>query len=223
MSTPLTPKAERTRNHILDTALTLFRTQGYETTTLRDIAAAAECSLGLTYRYFARKEDLVLVLYSRMVQETNAEIAQLPPVGMAERFQQTMSKRLEQVTPYRDSVLFRSGTITNPTSDVSLFGEAAADMRQQTLEAFVMLVRESRDAPRNALAETLAALLYSLHFGIILFWLIDRSAEQQHSKRLLEFSATLIARFQPLLSLPLVSSSLNQLAAVLRPVFVGES
>ena len=61
-TTTLTPKGERTREHLLDTALRLFTSAGYEATTMRDIAAAAECSLGLAYRYFASKEEFVLAL-----------------------------------------------------------------------------------------------------------------------------------------------------------------
>ena len=44
-ATQLTPKGERTREHILDTALSLFIEKGYDATTMRDIAVAAESSL----------------------------------------------------------------------------------------------------------------------------------------------------------------------------------
>ena len=56
----LTPKAEMTRQRILQAALKLFATEGYEGTTMRKIAAAAGCSLGLTYRYYASKEELFI-------------------------------------------------------------------------------------------------------------------------------------------------------------------
>ena len=61
----LTPKAQQTRQRILETALNLIITQGYEANTMRDIAEAADCSVGLTYRYFDRKEARKYDLYAQ--------------------------------------------------------------------------------------------------------------------------------------------------------------
>ena len=98
----LTPKAQQTRQHILDTALRLFQAQGYEKTTMREIAAAADCSLGLAYRYFDSKEAFVLALYQQMTAITVAQIADLPPAPVAERFHQVMTARLAQAARYRE-------------------------------------------------------------------------------------------------------------------------
>src|SRR5215216_3523295 len=102
-ATQLTPKGERTREHILDTALGLFIEQGYDATTMREIAAAAECSLGLTYRYFARKEDLVLALYQRTADDQEAYVQSLPPAPIADRFALAMHAKIAQIAPYRDA------------------------------------------------------------------------------------------------------------------------
>ena len=90
-----TAKAEQTRRHILDTALELFTSKGYDETTMRDIAAAADCSLGLAYRYFENKQALILELYREMAQETVAYIEQLPIESIANRFQMVMVYRLQ--------------------------------------------------------------------------------------------------------------------------------
>jgi len=47
------------RQQLLDVALGLFSRQGFERTTVRDIANAAEVTDGLIYRYFASKEELL--------------------------------------------------------------------------------------------------------------------------------------------------------------------
>ena len=53
-----TPKSERTRAAILAAARALFAAQGYERTTVRDVAAAAAVDPALVIRYFASKDAL---------------------------------------------------------------------------------------------------------------------------------------------------------------------
>ena len=53
-------KKARTRAEIQRQALKLFREQGYEATTVAQIAEAAEVSESTFFRYFPTKEDVVL-------------------------------------------------------------------------------------------------------------------------------------------------------------------
>ncbi|GAA3371048.1 TetR family transcriptional regulator [Streptomyces sannanensis] len=58
-------KKQRTRDALLRVALELFTTQGYERTTVDEIAAAVEVSQRTFFRYFANKEEAAFA-----VQET---------------------------------------------------------------------------------------------------------------------------------------------------------
>jgi len=53
-------KAARTRDHIVDVAIELFIAQGYDQTTMEQIAEKAEVAPSTLYRYFASKDLLVL-------------------------------------------------------------------------------------------------------------------------------------------------------------------
>ncbi len=63
---------EQRRWQILRYALDLFVRQGYQETTISQIAEAASMSTGLMFHYFPSKEDLYLALVSIGVEGANA-------------------------------------------------------------------------------------------------------------------------------------------------------
>jgi AcrR family transcriptional regulator len=81
-------KKARTRAALREHALRLFREQGYQATTVEQIAAAAEVSPSTFFRYFPTKEDLVLQddMDTRMIEALERqppELAPLPAVRAA--------------------------------------------------------------------------------------------------------------------------------------------
>src|ERR1700739_957718 len=66
------PAAENTRELILRIALELFRGCGFEITTMRDIARAANVATGAAYYYFPSKEAIVSAYYDQ-VQRIHAK------------------------------------------------------------------------------------------------------------------------------------------------------
>jgi AcrR family transcriptional regulator len=220
-ATQLTPKGERTREHILDTALGLFIERGYDATTMREIAAAAECSLGLTYRYFARKEDLVLALYQRTAVEQEAYVLALAAAPIAERFALAMHAKIAQITPYRDAFGALFGAALTPNSGVAVLGEQTSDIRERVGLAFYDLVRKATDAPRERQARQLATVLYALHLALLLFWLHDRSPDQRATDDLIKLARDTLALARPVLRVPPVAKALARLAQAIAPVFGG--
>jgi AcrR family transcriptional regulator len=76
-------KKARTRASLREHALRLFREQGYQATTVEQIAAAAEVSPSTFFRYFPTKEDVVLQddMDTRMVEAFAAQPPELPPLA----------------------------------------------------------------------------------------------------------------------------------------------
>ncbi len=58
-------KAQKTRDHLLHTSLKLMEKNGYQNTTVRDICAEANISIGTFYSYFPSKNDLFLDIYGQ--------------------------------------------------------------------------------------------------------------------------------------------------------------
>ncbi|MFF7542785.1 TetR family transcriptional regulator [Streptomyces canus] len=77
-------KKQRTREALLRAAIELFTTEGYERTTVDDIADAVEVSQRTFFRYFAGKEDAALALdemtVTRFVDAVRARPSHEPPL-----------------------------------------------------------------------------------------------------------------------------------------------
>src|ERR1700761_7807177 len=76
-------KKARTRASLREHALRLFREQGYQATTVEQIAAAAEVSPSTFFRYFPTKEDVVLQddMDTRMIEALERQPAGLSPLS----------------------------------------------------------------------------------------------------------------------------------------------
>jgi AcrR family transcriptional regulator len=76
-------KKARTRASLREHALRLFREQGYQATTVEQIAAAAEVSPSTFFRYFPTKEDVVLQddMDIRMVEAFARQPPELGPIA----------------------------------------------------------------------------------------------------------------------------------------------
>ncbi|GAB3358396.1 TetR/AcrR family transcriptional regulator [Amycolatopsis echigonensis] len=77
-------KKRRTRQALIEAALTLFDEQGYDGTTVAEISARAKVSPATYFNYFAAKEDVVFAdqhLYDEVVDEVFAAAEPGAPVA----------------------------------------------------------------------------------------------------------------------------------------------
>src|SRR5579884_1314897 len=218
----LTQKAALTRQRILDTALQLFATQGYEKTTMRDIASSAGCSLGLTYRYFASKEDLVLELYRWLAAQLEEQVSLLPATSIADRFHHLMQELLKAMAPHRLTLTALSGAALNPLSRAGVFGAEGAEVRRRARASYRVLVSGAKDAPGAAQVDDLATALYGLQLALVLFWLQDLSNETRQTEELLRFVHEMLSRLRPLLRLPWVAQAVARLVQIVGPLLGQE-
>ncbi|MCT4352873.1 TetR family transcriptional regulator [Streptomyces sp. Je 1-79] len=72
-------KKQRTRNALLRVALELFTTQGYEQTTVDEIADAVEVSQRTFFRYFTSKEEVAFAVQQMVEERFVQALAGRPP------------------------------------------------------------------------------------------------------------------------------------------------
>jgi AcrR family transcriptional regulator len=213
-----TPKGQLARQRILESALHLFGSKGYEETTMREIAAEAGYSPGLTYRYFASKEELVLVLYQNLAEELDEYTRDLPPASLPERFHMAVAKLLALMVPHREALGALFGTALNPRSQVGVFSENTLDIRRQSRKTYLRIIQGAKDAPKESQCEDLATILYGAHLAMVLFWLIDQSNKAWRTRLFLAFLRDMLKLIQPVLWLPPISQALVRLADILGPL-----
>ena len=220
----LTPKAQRTRERILDAALTLFAEKGFEATTMRDVAERASASLGLAYRYYASKEEFALALYSRLAEESREWAWDgLPEGTIAERFERAMLAKLDQVEPHREPLAALLVKALDPNSPTSALGEGTAEVRKLMGSVFQEVVQGAKDTPGERQAHELGTVLYGLHLAIILYWFHDRTEGARATRELVGSARDVLGFLRPALRLPPVTRTLSRLSDALGAVGIGDS
>ena len=77
----LRPQGRRTVAQLLDAAVEVFATLGYQSARVEDVVRAANTSHGTFYLYFSNKEDLLLALAEHCSEDMNRLAERLGPVG----------------------------------------------------------------------------------------------------------------------------------------------
>ena len=216
---PKTPKAFATRQKIYDAALKLFGEKGYDETTLRDIAAEAGVSLGLAYRYFARKEEIVLLLYEDLVGHLGAKMALLPTGTTSLRFGALIRLTFGLLRPHRRTLGGLFGVGLSADSELAVFGPRASGVRERMWGLYNRVVTGASDALKPAQTDQLTTILYAGHLIFVLFWLLDRSPEQASTEALLKLTARMLQTLRPVMGLKLVSEPLSDIHGILAPMF----
>lgn len=215
-----TSKSEQTRERIRKAAFTLFAQRGFESTTLRQIANEADCSLGLTYRYFKNKDALVFSLYEELSGQFETELASLPTGTVGQRWAYACRKKLEILAPHRNTLGTVLASALRPDSPVAVLGDATSGLRHRMHDAFTRLVRDASDAPAGADPAQLATLLYGLHLSVLLFWFNDRTEGTTATDELIDIAAGFLRMLPVLLPMASEQIGLERLSRVFSAVFL---
>ena len=201
-----TPRAEDTRRKIYESALKLFREKGFEQTTMRDIAAKADVALGAAYYYFASKDVIVLAFYQEMQEVSHQSIleALAGRRKLKDRIRYVLEKRLELLAPNRkfcDALFKHAPDAKDPLSP---FSAETRPIRERAIE-HLRAALEGGDVKVPAdLKARLPQLLWLYQMAIILFWLYDRSPQQERTQKLIDKSLALFINLLRLSGLPMM-------------------
>ena len=151
-------KGDQTRQYIYQTATKCFRERAYDTVSMREIAAAADVSVGLIYHYFASKEDIALRWYDEQVKALATDMAGLAAGQLADRYHQALVTAIRGLRPMRGAMIGLFSGAMRSDADVSLMENPQSQLLSN---AYRQLVLESDDALREPKATELGIVLYT--------------------------------------------------------------
>jgi AcrR family transcriptional regulator len=160
-------KKRRTRETIQREALRLFQEQGYEATTIEQIAAAADVSPSTFFNYFPTKEDVVLADdYDPLFISTF--LARPGDERLSVAFRRTMTEMLPGMLENDRQLILLRGRLSMEVPDVRsrLWDELN---RAQDLFRSVIAQRTGRD-PNDFELRVLVRVLTSAVFEASLEW-----------------------------------------------------
>ena len=179
-----------TRERILQTARELFAARGFEATTTRDIAQAADIAAGTLFNYFETKEGIVASLAAEAMADARNEFDGASPD--AESFEEALfafvSAGLRKLKPLRKQLTALFETTLSPLA--SPIDPEGYSIRAAHLETVSRLARKhgAGDLPPVALQ-----LYWTLYTGVLLYWAHDKSSRQEFTLALLDQSLAMFA------------------------------
>jgi AcrR family transcriptional regulator len=72
-----------TEQKIIDVAVRLFASQGYDATSVQEIVKAAEVTKGALYHYFRSKDDLLFEIYRLLITAQSADMDRIIGLGLS--------------------------------------------------------------------------------------------------------------------------------------------
>lgn len=200
-------KAEVTERKILDAALEMFRSKGFEETTIRDIATAAGVATGAAYYYYPSKDAIVLAFYQRSCDEMQSRIEDAltkAPADLEHKLSALIQAKLDYFAPYRTVLraLLKNGA--DPANPLSPFAANNRPIRETDVAWFRKILGDCRARVPKDLELHMPDVLWMFQMGVIYFWVTDNSHGQRRTGRVLSLGAKLITTLLKIAGFPLI-------------------
>ena len=185
---------EAVQKRIVDAALALFQSKGFDQTTTRQIARKAKLAEGTIFNYFETKEDVALHFFELEVDHAIATVrasARLRRAPLEEKLFALIEAQLEFLAPYEKFIGAAFVHALRPTSKIA-FSMQALDLRNRYIAFVQELLQESASVPSGSVLTWAAPSVFWIYYvGILLYWLNDGSNGKQHTLALLDRSLKL--------------------------------
>jgi AcrR family transcriptional regulator len=185
---------EAVRGRILDAALALFQTKGFDATTTREIARRAKIAEGTVFNYFETKDDIALYFLELEVDHAISEVRRnraLDKAPLAEKLFALVQAQIEFLEPHERFIGAAFVQALRPGSKIGFSVQALA-LRDRYL-AFVeeLIATSYPPGKRPPLTWFAPQAFWIFYIGALLYWLHDTSPGKQGTLAFLDRSLRL--------------------------------
>lgn len=188
-----TTKAQQAKNHrlLIKTTVDLMTQHGFEATTMKQIARAADVGDATIYKYFPTKEKLVTAYFEQTIADALAQAGKTPDeqdFSLQERLQLVVDSVLEIMLADREFVGLARGMVER--APTLLLGEQLPG--KPLLKAAFITLLEQAEASKEILPcgfkPSLAGLLADYVYGVVAYWLRDTSEQFANTTQMVDLS-----------------------------------
>lgn len=190
----LTRKGRRSRQRIIDTAITMIRDRGYSATTIQDICAGVGLGIGTFYHYFRSKEEVLLAYIKAEDQDLLDFYAQFDKTSYAQAI-------LSVADHYVDMYLFKGVDLISHVYSMMLFstiglGNLSENAFHQILQNAFIQGQSNGEFSKEISVDTFCNLALSQWFFFTSLWCNNpdtykiRDMVSEHFTQLLKLVAT---------------------------------
>jgi AcrR family transcriptional regulator len=174
-----------TRERILEVAQRLFQNNGFDETTIRDIAAEVGMATGTLFNYFASKEEVATTLAETAISDAECEFAKKRREGASlneDLFLQvaTQLRHLRRLRKFMQPVI--DTALAAPT--ISSDRKRGPRIATEHLQAVAEILRDHKVDPERW--SITASIYWALYVGVLTFWAHDKSPKQEDTLAMLD-------------------------------------
>ena len=166
-------KKQQTEERIYRTALRLFQQRGYATTTVEEIAQAAEVAKGTFFNYFPTKDAVLGYLGQRQMRLVQQALAHTPEFEEQSTYEQLMFVLNTLAAGVQDDWEVMRAVSLETFRSASAFSDTTSAARQ-LYDLFLRIIRRGQERGElrtTAPAESLTLIVLSTYLYTFLAWL----------------------------------------------------
>lgn len=188
-----TSKAQQAKIHrqIIQTAVDLMTQHGFEGTTMKQIARAADVGDATIYNYFPTKEKLITAYFEQAIADALAQASKAEgesEFSLQERLQLVIDSLLEILQADREFVGLARGMVER--APTLLLGEQlpGKPLLKQSFIQMLEHAETTKEIVPCGFKSSLAGLLADYVYGVIAYWLRDTSAQFANTTQMVDLS-----------------------------------